>query len=70
MTDHTRDIILMDIGLPGEIDGINAAEIIGKDLHIPVIFLSALSDRRTVSRAKATEPCGYIVKPFKEAELR
>ena len=64
------DLILMDIGLPGELDGINAAEIIGRDLHIPVIFLSAFSDRKTVSRAKASEPCGYIVKPFKEAELR
>jgi PAS domain S-box-containing protein len=64
------DLILMDIGLPGELDGINAAEIINRDLHIPVIFLSAFSDRMTVGRAKATEPCGYIVKPFKEAELR
>jgi diguanylate cyclase (GGDEF)-like protein/PAS domain S-box-containing protein len=63
------DIILMDIMLVGEIDGIEAAKIIGQKLQIPVIFLTAYADEKTLERAKEAEPFGYILKPFKEKEL-
>jgi len=66
---HKPDIILMDIMLAGSLDGIEAAQIIKKELQIPVIFLTAYADERTLERAKAAEPFGYILKPFKEREL-
>ena len=71
------DLILMDIQLGGDMDGIQAAEIIREQYGIPVIFLTAYSDAFTVQRAKITEPSGYILKepfgfihkPFEESEL-
>jgi len=63
------DIILMDIMLSGKVDGIEAATIIKNTLQIPVIFLTAFSDEKTLERAKQAEPFGYILKPFKEKEL-
>jgi len=65
----TPDLILMDIRLSGEIDGIDAAERIRRDYQIPVIFLTAYSDDETLARAKITEPFGYIIKPFETREL-
>jgi light-regulated signal transduction histidine kinase (bacteriophytochrome) len=64
------DLILMDIHLRGEVDGIAAASAIREELQTPVLFLTAFSDRDTVSRATTTEPFAYILKPFKEPELR
>jgi diguanylate cyclase (GGDEF)-like protein/PAS domain S-box-containing protein len=63
------DIILMDIMLGGETDGIDAAKTIQKEFNIPVIFLTAYSNEQTLDRAKEAEPYGYILKPFKEREL-
>ncbi len=63
------DLILMDIVLKGEMDGIDAAGEIRRLCHAPVIYLTAHTDRRTLERAKVTEPFGYIVKPFSEREL-
>lgn len=59
----------MDIRLGGEIDSIKAAEVIRNKLDIPVIFLSAYSDRKTLDRAKRTGPFGYLLKPYKEDDL-
>lgn len=67
--EHTPDIILMDIMLSGAIDGVDAARIVKERFGIPVIFLTAYSDEKTLSRAKEAEPFGYILKPFKEKEL-
>jgi PAS domain S-box-containing protein len=64
------DLVLMDIVLKGEIDGIAAAETIWEDFGIPVIYLTAYADETTLSRAKITEPFGYILKPFDERELQ
>ncbi|MBD2258810.1 diguanylate cyclase [Pseudanabaena sp. FACHB-2040] len=64
------DLVLMDIRLTGEIDGIEAAETIQGHLSIPVIFLTAYADEMTVQRAIATSPFGYIVKPFRWRELQ
>ena len=63
------DIILMDIMLKGPMSGIDASAEIKKDLSIPVIFLTAYADESTLSKAKVTEPYGYIIKPFKEIDL-
>src|SRR5678815_1855683 len=63
------DMILMDIMLDGQLDGIQAAEIIRSRFSIPVIYLTAYADTATLERAKITEPFGYILKPFEEREL-
>lgn len=58
------DLVLMDIMLEGEIDGVEAARLIQQQHDVPVIFLSAFSDEVTIDRAKISEPYGYIIKPF------
>jgi DNA-binding LytR/AlgR family response regulator len=67
-TEHP-DIVLMDIMLKGDMNGIETAEIIRQELSIPVVFLTAYADESTLSKAKVTEPYGYIIKPFKEIDL-
>jgi two-component system, cell cycle sensor histidine kinase and response regulator CckA len=64
------DLILMDIRLQREMDGISAVERIQEHLDIPVIYLTAYADEPTLERAKKTKPYGYIPKPFQEIELR
>lgn len=67
---HDRpDLILMDVVLKGRIDGIEAAAEIRNSLNIPIIFMTAHSDRHTLERAKITEPFGFLLKPFEEKEL-
>ncbi len=68
--DFTPDVILMDIAMPGKLDGILAAERIKTELHIPIIFLTAYAEEEVVQRAKHAEPSGYIVKPFQEDQVR
>jgi two-component system, response regulator PdtaR len=63
------DLILMDIVLKGNMDGIEAATKIRNQLDIPVIYLTAYSDEEVLERARMTEPYGYIIKPFKKSEL-
>lgn len=63
------DLILMDIMIKGNLTGIEVSEKIKEDVNIPVIFLTAYADEGTFSRAKITEPYGYILKPFKEIDL-
>ncbi len=63
------DLVLMDVRLKGKIDGIKAASKI-KEIGIPVIYVTAYGDKKTIERAKKTEPFGYIYKPFTEIELR
>jgi PAS domain S-box-containing protein len=67
--DILPDLILMDIILKGEIDGIKAASKI-KELNIPIIYLTAHSEEPTIERAKLTEPEGYIIKPYDRTELK
>ncbi len=67
--EHMPDIILMDIMLKGEMNGIEAAEAIRKETNIPVIFLTAYADESTLAKAKVTQPYGYIIKPFKEIDI-
>jgi PAS domain S-box-containing protein len=63
------DLVLMDIMLKGQMDGVEAAERITGALGIPVVFLTAHADETTLQRAKITAPFGYILKPFDEREL-
>jgi len=64
------DLVLMNIRLRGDIDGIEAAKEIRERFDIPVVYLTALTDQDTVRRAEMTEPYGYIIKPFGERELQ
>jgi len=64
------DLILMDIVLKGEMDGVAAASHIQQHIGIPVIYLTAYADEQTLQRAKLTQPFGYIVKPFTANDLR
>ena len=63
------DLILMDIVLGGDIDGIQAAAKILKQVEVPIIFTTSYSDEDTLKRAKETAPYGYIIKPFQKKEL-
>ncbi|HQO01226.1 MAG TPA: histidine kinase dimerization/phosphoacceptor domain -containing protein [Spirochaetota bacterium] len=64
------DVILMDIVMPGEFDGIAASEIIINELEIPVIFITAYGDDKYIERAKKLNPAGYILKPFHIDEIK
>ena len=64
------ELVLMDIILKGEMDGITTAAYIREQLDIPVIFLTAYGDENTLQRAKITQPFGYVVKPFTSQDLR
>lgn len=69
VADNNPDLVLMDISLKGEIDGIEAAVIIHENFKIPIIYLTAYADDKTVERAKRSNPFGYLLKPLKEREL-
>ena len=63
------DLMLMDIVMPGELDGIAAAEKINRALQIPVIFLTAYADEEMIQRAKPIGPFGYVLKPIQERQI-
>ena len=64
------DIVLMDITLKGDMDGIETASQIKKNFSIPVIFVSSHTDGEIIARAKAVNPDGFIKKPFDDDSLR
>jgi CheY-like chemotaxis protein len=63
------DLVLMDIQLAGEMDGIQAAEQI-RQLRVPLVFVSGFCDGPMLKRAQLTEPYGYILKPYRTSDLR
>jgi len=63
-------LVLMDIRLRGRKDGVEAAQEIREQVDVPIVFLTAYSDRQTVERAKRTEHDGFILKPFEKDELQ
>jgi PAS domain S-box-containing protein/putative nucleotidyltransferase with HDIG domain len=63
------DLVLMDIVLEGEMDGIEATSIIQSRFDIPVVYLTAYADEKTLERAKKSEPFGYILKPFEDKDV-
>lgn len=70
MRDDCPDLILMDIKLAGQMDGIDAATNIKKKHNTPVVYLTAWAEDEFLERAKVTEPFGYVVKPYNIRELR
>jgi two-component system cell cycle sensor histidine kinase/response regulator CckA len=68
--DTQPDLVLMDIVLKGQMSGVEAVERIRSRCNIPVVYVTAYADERTVRRAKVTEPFGYILKPFDARELQ
>lgn len=63
------DLVLMDIHIKGELDGIELASLLGRDFQLPVVYLTAYSEDATLERARRTRPYGYLIKPFSEREL-
>ena len=66
---NTPDLVLLDVNLGSEMDGVDIAQVINRDYKIPFVFLTSYADRSTVDRAKHTRPMGYVVKPFDEKDL-
>jgi CheY-like chemotaxis protein/DNA-binding PadR family transcriptional regulator len=64
------DLVLMDIVMPGKMNGIEAAKIITVELDIPVVFVTSYADDKIIEQAKSVRPYGYIVKPFNELEIK
>ena len=67
---HQPDLVMMDIVLQGEMDGIDAAEVIRDKWVIPVVFLTAYADTDRLERAKLTYPFGYLIKPYRDKDLK
>jgi DNA-binding LytR/AlgR family response regulator len=64
------DLILMDIMIKGDQSGIEVAQWVNMNYNVPIVFLTAHSDEKTLSAAKDSDPYGYIIKPFKEVDLK
>jgi two-component system cell cycle sensor histidine kinase/response regulator CckA len=64
------DLVLMDVHIKGERDGIDTARLLRERFRLPVIYLTAYADAETLDRAKTTQPYGYLIKPFNDRELR
>ncbi|HYC57039.1 MAG TPA: sigma 54-interacting transcriptional regulator [Candidatus Binatia bacterium] len=67
---HRPDLVLMDVRIEGEEDGISASVRIRNDFEIPVVFLTAYADGETIERAREAAPLGYIIKPFDQRDLQ
>ncbi|MEG5136148.1 MULTISPECIES: hybrid sensor histidine kinase/response regulator [unclassified Microcoleus] len=70
VAEERPDLVLMDIVLKGDMDGITTAEKIRTKVDVPTVFLTAYADEKTLQRAKLTNPFGYIIKPFQQHDLR
>ena len=69
IVDNRPDLVLMDIRLKGDIDGIETAWRVRQRFNVPIVYLTAHSDPETLERAKFTEPYGYILKPYEDRDL-
>jgi diguanylate cyclase len=69
-TRERPDLVLLDIRLKGKKDGVQAAKEIRQKVNVPLVYLTAHSDRLTVDRVKETEYDGFLLKPFREHELQ
>ncbi|MCU0632713.1 MAG: response regulator [Methanolinea sp.] len=67
---ESPDLVLLDIGLPGRVDGIAVANEIRKLREVPIVFVTGHSEREVIDRAKSTRPDGFILKPFGDDDLR
>jgi signal transduction histidine kinase len=69
LAENPADIVMMDINLAGDLDGIKTTEIINEKYDIPVVYLSASSDEETLNKVIGTNPSAYVIKPFNIREL-
>lgn len=69
-SERRPDVVLMDIRIKGDRDGVETATLLRQQFEVPIVYLTAHADDATVERAKHTEPYGYLLKPVKSAELR
>jgi signal transduction histidine kinase len=69
LAENQVDIVMMDISLAGELDGITTTEIINEKYDVPVVYLSASSDAETMNKVVGTNPSAYVIKPFNIREL-
>ena len=69
-SERRPDVVLMDIRIKGDRDGVETAALMRQQFEVPIVYLTAHADDATVERAKHTEPYGYLLKPVKSAELR
>lgn len=69
VTETLPDLVLMDIRLAGSLDGVQTSDLIQSQFQIPIVYLTANADRATLERVKASQPFGYILKPFNEKIL-
>jgi CheY-like chemotaxis protein len=67
---HHPDLVLMDILLEGDMNGVEAAELIHNQVDVPIVFITCLSDQAVLDRAVQANAYGYILKPYDTAELR
>ena len=67
---YDPDLVLMDVSLRGGMDGIEAADKIRNQFHIPVVYVTAFTNEEIIRRARITDPFGYVVKPFEAYELK
>jgi signal transduction histidine kinase len=67
--EHSPDLVLLDIRIKGEIDGIDVAQFLQSFYDSPIIYLTSFSDSETLKRAQSTNPAGYVVKPFRREQL-
>ncbi len=67
--EDSPDLVLMEMLLSGEIDGIEAASRIAEEFNIPVVFITSVSDKTTIERAKKVKPYGFLIKPLDEDML-
>ncbi len=71
LADRERpDVVLMDIRIQGSRDGVEAADVIRRQHDVAIVYLTANSDPKTIERAQATRPAGYLLKPFKKTDLQ
>ncbi|MBP9839025.1 MAG: response regulator [Proteobacteria bacterium] len=68
--DLAPDLLLVDITLAGKMDGITLVKELGKETNIPIIYLTAHYDENTIAKATETKPYSYVLKPYKEVELK
>ncbi len=64
------DLVLLDINLEGDVDGVMLAQDINANFQIPFVYLTSNADNLTINRVKRTKPAGFILKPFNEKDLK
>lgn len=68
--ENDLDLVLMDIGLSGQMNGIEAGHKISSEFDIPIVYVTASTDEHTLNQIRTSGPSGLLIKPYKEDELR